>query len=57
MQPMYSLNKKLQQVLNSVGKLQKGYTVTVLRKSGSWHYIQYRKTKGYVYLKYISGIK
>ena len=41
----------------SVGKLKKNQKVTILNKKGSWHYIQYGKTKGYVYSKYISDIK
>jgi stage II sporulation protein D len=41
----------------SLGKLQKNYTVTVLSKTGSWYYIQYGSTKGYVYSKYVSNVK
>ncbi|PGK52519.1 hypothetical protein CN918_32560 [Priestia megaterium] len=36
-----------------VAVLKKGMTVDILNGSGSWDYIQYGKTKGYVYDKYL----
>lgn len=41
----------------SIGILQKNEAVIILDKSGSWFYIQYGKTKGYVYSKYLTIIK
>ncbi|WP_168733974.1 SpoIID/LytB domain-containing protein [Metabacillus sediminilitoris] len=51
------LKQKASTSSKTLAKLQKNYTVTVISKSGSWTYIQYGKTKGYVYSKYISEIK
>jgi stage II sporulation protein D len=40
----------------ALGKVQRNQTVTVVSKTGSWYYVQYGNTKGYIYSKYVSNI-
>ena len=41
--------------VDGVGRLQSGDSVTVLKLSGKWAYVQYGKYKGWVYKKYLSN--